>query len=189
MAWEGLAQRNRAQGIFKHTPEANGTAGVRQDPSKLLAVFSAVVSLGTLVSWLANVLGGRDKLEDVVSAVSPIAAAILPHIAIGFALAAGLWLVWLGVGFWGRLWEKTGYWLSDGATVDRFRALAPEIGAYKARMICHYEAHRSAAPRHLEDASEDSLLIMQMATLFGDLQYLGIPRPDRQRFTDQNRTM
>ena len=122
-----------------------------------------------------------------MSAVSPIAAAILPHIAIGCALAAGLWLVWLGVGFWGRLWEKTGYWLSDGRTVDRFRALAPEIEAYKAKMICHYEARRSAAPRHLEDASEDSLLIMKMATLFGDLQYLGIPRPDRQRFTDQNR--
>ena len=110
-----------------------------------------------------------------MSGVSPIVAALLPHIAVGVACAAALGLVWLGGGLGGRLLKRARNWLGDGPSVERFRALALPLRGCRVMMMRHYENRGGGFIGALPAVSKGAGISTDFNALFNRLTALKIP--------------
>jgi len=146
--------------------------------TQLSPTLAGLVILVTSLSFLADFPVGRSRLEDSVSSIFPIGAALLLYLALAGVVFGGgqlsLWIIRKGIDL-----------LRDGPNVRKFRALEGPLRQCKHHMIEYVE---TASSYSLGRVSDHSALIVELNLVVRQLIELNIQVPDFGYFTNRERS-
>ncbi len=130
---------------------------------------TAFLILAACLSFLTDYPIASSRLEDSVSAIFPVGAALLPYVAlVGAVYGGGRVCQWI--------LSRSIDLLRGGPSVRKFRALEVDISNCKNQLISLLEDLRPPSLRYT-DASREFKLRTELAVLFGRLRQLSVPAP------------
>ena len=136
--------------------------------TRLSPTLAGFVILITSLGFLADFPVGRSRLEDSVSSIFPIGAALLPYIALAGVIFGGgqvsPWII-----------RKSIELLHNGPSVRKFRALEGPLQQCKHHLIEYVETPSSSS---LSRVSDHSALIVELNLVIRQLIELDIQVPD-----------
>ena len=120
-------------------------------------------------------------IADLPSLVAALEGRMSSVVLTSAALGGAVYCVGV-LGTWLVKWVV--YRRNDGPSVDRFRGLAGDIGVCRDRMQQHYERQGSATLGPFETTVENTVYLMEYASLLDRLKSLCIPIPEYARYPE-----
>ena len=136
--------------------------------TQLSPTLAGLVILVTSLSFLTDFPAWRSRLEDSLTDIFPVGAAVLPYLALAGVVYAGgqvsIWIIGKGIDL-----------LRNGPRVRAFRALEEPLGKSKHHLIQYVETPSSSS---LGKVSDRSALIVELNLIVRQLIELDIQVPD-----------